>query len=454
MATTAPFTVTVESLSPEGFGLAYRNQKSVYIYGALPGETVRVRVLKKRKGRLWCEVDPEPPSPHTPHQDAPGHLCTESEAPDLSQPPDPRIVQPLEDHYVSCSPWQRIRRDLHPKLKAGMLAAAFREAFGRDIPVTGFVDSKERTGYRTKIEYSFWYTSDLHLAFHVRGKPFVCTPVPEGCILASPAMNAVALAIRDQLRKHGIPKRSLKTLTIRESKTRNTRIALLCVQEEEFSPPFRLADIPRCAGLIIAYSDPRSPTSRIDTVLLAEGDGDLEEELRGVAIRYPIDGFFQNNVPVFTQALDAIADAIGTPERLVELYSGVGTIGMALHDRAKEIIGVELAAPNVEYARRNAAVNGITNYTVVAAPAEDTSAYALSPTDTVLLDPPRAGLHPTVIELLRTIKPRQIAYLSCNPITQARDCALLQDVYAIKSLTGFDFYPGTMHLESLVILIK
>lgn len=454
MSLLKPFMVTIERLSAEGLGVGHYNQKTVLVFGGLPGETLPVRVLKKRKGVIWAEIDAvmetAEPAGRTAHA---GSLIGSTQ--------DNRTQTPLEDHYVSCSPWQRVRREVQPLLKQGMLRDAFREEYaasGADAPapslpaITEFVDARERTGYRTKIEYSFWYTDTLHLAFHVRGKPFVCVPLPKGCALASPAMNRVALGIRDALRRLEIPKRQLKTVTVRESKTRNRRIALLCVQDASCCPKISLETIPECHGLTIAYSDPRSPTSRVDTILHREGEAFLEEDIRGASIRYPIDGFFQNNIPMFHEALERMARHISPSERLIELYCGVGTIGMAFRDIAPEIVGVELMPENAAFARINAKRNRISGYRVIESAVEKLSDPLWGTGDTVILDPPRAGMHRALTEKLLRHPPAKLLYLSCNPKTQARDTAMLAEKLRVTHLYGFDFYPNTLHMESLAVL--
>lgn len=423
-------TVTIEKLTAEGYGYVKHNDTDVFIIGALPGETVEARIIKKRKGRRWAVVEK------------------------IVIPITERI-EPQEDHYLSCSPWQMFPYEKQIELKKQMLEIAYKDV-DLELPITQFFAAEEQIGYRTKVETNFWYEdSRLHIAFHKRGTPFVLTPLPNGCILASPKMNQAALAITELINIHAIPKTDLKSLTIRESKTKDMRIALLCVKRKDFVLPFALKDIGQLDGLLVAFSDPLSPASLITKVLSSEGLDFLEETLSGITLKYPIDGFFQNNIPLFEKALTIMQDVVksqASKDKVIELYSGVGTIGLALCKQTKEVIGVDIVPSSIRLAQENALYNNIVNYKAIEMPAEKMDNTLLADTDILVLDPPRTGLHSDVVNYIIENKPKTIIYLSCNPVTQARDYSLLKDHYSPTSLYGFDFYPNTMHMESLLIL--
>jgi tRNA/tmRNA/rRNA uracil-C5-methylase (TrmA/RlmC/RlmD family) len=140
------------------------------------------------------------------------------------------------------------------------------------------------------------------------------------------------------------------------------------------------------------------------------------------------------------------------PKRITELYSGAGTIGLALANAAEDIVGMEIVPAAVELANRNATENGITNYRAECIAAEHIPTDHLSETDVLILDPPRAGLHPKAIKHILEARPTHILYLSCNFQTQAADYAKLAAAYRATHLSGFDFYPNTPHMESLLVL--
>jgi 23S rRNA (uracil1939-C5)-methyltransferase len=395
-----------------------------------PGESGIVTITKKRK--TYLEAVPESIVVASEHRG-----------------------EPREAHYLSCSPWQTIPYSYQIELKTRMLSASFIEYAGTEVTIDGFREADITEGYRTKMEYSFWFDTEqerLFPAFHKRGSPFVNEILPDGCMLGSGQVNRIALDIARRLQEQGVEKRILKTLTIRESKTTGAVLALLLYTDPDADIPLRREDIPGLAGLIVATSPRLSPASIVETIRYADGDDSLEESIRGFRIRYPYDGFFQNNIPQFERALDDMERYVEKGDRLVELYSGVGTIGIALHAKADTVVGVEVGSSAVWYAAENARANGIGNYGAMAMPAESIEASTLSGARTVILDPPRSGLHPNVIRLLREASPERIIYLSCNPATQARDFAALKDVYTPTGLYGYDFYPHTLHMESLLVL--
>ena len=137
---------------------------------------------------------------------------------------------------------------------------------------------------------------------------------------------------------------------------------------------------------------------------------------------------------------------------VLELYSGAGTIGLLLAGSVKKIHAVEVVEQAVASALQNAEINSIANYTAECLQAEKIDAELIGSHDTLVLDPPRAGLHPKLIKDITLQKPKRIIYLSCNPETQARDYSELAEIYKIDKVQGFDFYPQTPHSESLLIL--
>ena len=138
--------------------------------------------------------------------------------------------------------------------------------------------------------------------------------------------------------------------------------------------------------------------------------------------------------------------------RVLDLYAGAGTIGLLLHAEAKSVHAVEIGEGAVASALLNAKINGLEHYSAECLPAESIDASIISGEDALVLDPPRVGLHPKLISAILDKKPKQILYLSCNPETQARDYAHLHETYKIDLIHGFDFYPETPHVESLLIL--
>jgi 23S rRNA (uracil1939-C5)-methyltransferase len=263
-------------------------------------------------------------------------------------------------------------------------------------------------------------------------------------------MNRAALEVVEWLSERGVRAGVLKSLVVRGSRTTDEVLVALYVMSEDF--PALDLELDRSAGLAIAFSDPRSPASVVTRMMACRGRQELTERVAGLELSYPLDGFFQNHVGVFERAIEEIRKHVPETKRLVELYSGVGSIGLALVDQAQEITAFEVSATAVEFAERNRRRIGAGNYNPLTARVESLSEEILAAAEVVVADPPRAGLHPRLVGTLLRARPARIIYLACNPANQARDIALLLSAYQPVTLVGFDFYPQTPHIESLVVL--
>jgi len=189
----------------------------------------------------------------------------------------------------------------------------------------------------------------------------------------------------------------------------------------------------------------------VDAIVNSWGNDFVTEEILGSKFSYGFDCFFQNNIELFAEALKEIRGAAFKCGKLVDLYSGVGVIGLSLRDLADKVYAVESSSNSAKYAALNAAANGASNFEMVCSLSEKTEEGLFDGTDILVLDPPRAGLHGKVIKRIMEIMPKRIIYLSCNPITQGRDAAFFMEKYKIIRAAGFDFYPNTPHAETLLV---
>ncbi len=422
------FHVKIDALAHDGSGRADVSGVPICVHGMLPGEEGVVEA-HKRKGVYVGTLK---------------ELSTAS----------PSRKNPDELHYLSCSPWQVMEYPVQIEWKQRLLDELFSYY---DEVQNIVVESAERFyGYRTKVEFSFCDREGetpipLALAFHVRGGGSARVALPEGCLLASERMNRVALSVVGILRERGYASRDLKTLIIRESKHDGSLLAALFVTMEEMEE-FDPSSIPGLSGMLVFHSDRRSPAS-VPTRLLWRWGGDhLVEEIDGVRIRYSWDSFFQNNVPMFKRAVDVMREYVRPVDRVLELYSGAGTIGLLLARNVRVVEGVEIVEGAVRSANENATLNAIDNYKAECARSETITEERVGECDVLVIDPPRAGVHPKLLTDILRASPDRIIYLSCNPETQARDYSVLSSRYEIVHVSGFDFYPNTPHVESLLVL--
>lgn len=175
-------------------------------------------------------------------------------------------------------------------------------------------------------------------------------------------------------------------------------------------------------------------------------------EIAGKKYEMEIDGFFQNNRYGAEKALEIIGN--NRTGKILDLYSGVGLISLFVADKASEVLGVELWEPSVINARENAKLNNITNAKFIAMDTGDLAKEKLPLADTVIVDPPRSGLVPELIERIKEMAPKEIVYMSCDHTTQIRDIKMFLPEYEIKDNTVhvIDMFPGTMHVECIALI--
>ena len=407
--------LTIDKLVHGGQGMGViKDGRKAFIWNALPGEGVRARLTRTRKDFV------------------------EGIAEEIISPSSHRI-EPKEDIYLATSPWQIMDLEYENIQKALIVS----ETFSREhveLPDFSMLSDNVPFGYRNKIEFSF-YGDDtgLHYAFFNRGSHQ--KQIVTESALALPQINTAAKEFLQELNKHTIRAGDLKSVIFRCDQSGDV-VASLFVKPETF---VELNKPKVIKGLKVYHSNPKSPASVLTKLIYQEGTTTLTDELNGTPITYDVCGFFQVNLPVFEMALKEIADATKKETKKVDMYSGVGTIGLAIGN-TKTL--VELDKANIDMANHNAQNQDID---VVHASTENALQYIESDV-ALIVDPPRSGLHKDVIKRILAVKPPLICYLSCNPATQARDVALLKDSYKIASFTGYNFFPKTPHIETLVIL--
>jgi len=323
----------------------------------------------------------------------------------------PGRIEPKDECYLATSPWQIINYQEELKQKQLLVEECFRQQHIDTTVLPTITDGKDFY-YRNKMEYSLYWSHEdnlIHLAFHTRGTHRK-TPIAQSSI-ERPEIFAEAKRIVDDLNAKHAEARTYQSLLIR------------CNQQGKVSS---------------ALFENGKSHSTMDT---------LEDTLNGYKYSYSPNGFFQINLPVYEMVLKEISQHIST-NKVLDLYAGVGSIGLSVA-RDKNLTLVEVNGAAFAEMKNNA--QG-TSAECVLAKSEDVTDY-ITPDCTVILDPPRAGCDQKLIDKLNEIEPKTIIYLSCNPITQARDIALLHN-YQISKIQPYNFFPRTPHIESLAILSK
>ena len=323
----------------------------------------------------------------------------------------PHRIAPKDECFLSTSPWQIMDYAEELRQKQLIVKECFRQ---QHIPVEilpTITDDKDFF-YRNKMEYSLYWSHDdnkIHPAFHTRGTHRK-TPIMQSSI-ERPELFKEATRIIDALNQEHAEARSYQSLLARCDQQGKVSSALF--ENGKSHPQMEL----------------------------------LKDELLGYSYSYSPNGFFQINLPVYEMALKEISQHIQT-EKVLDLYAGVGSIGLSVA-RDKNLTMVEINGSAFQEMQNNA--KG-TKAKCILAKSEDVEDY-IAPDCTVIIDPPRAGCDAKLIDKLNEIMPKSIIYLSCNPITQARDVALLKG-YKITKVQPYNFFPRTPHIENLAILTK
>ncbi|MDO8598571.1 MAG: 23S rRNA (uracil(1939)-C(5))-methyltransferase RlmD, partial [bacterium] len=244
-------------------------------------------------------------------------------------------------------------------------------------------------------------------------------------------------------------------LVIREGKRTNERMAMVITAPGEL--PGREDLITRLRPLatsILWGINPRiTDLSIADTVHVLHGSEELHERLGSLTFSIPTNAFFQTNTAMAERLIETVRE-LATPEPtdlLVDLYCGVGVFGIALARDVTRVIGVESEPSAIPVAQRNAAANNVTNAQFVLAKSEMWQ-FPIDPIDILIVDPPRAGLHPRVIQKILSLQPRRIVYVSCSPTALARDLKPILARYTCDAIRCLDLFPHTPHVETVVRL--
>ncbi len=404
--------------------------KKALIWGGLPGETVNIAITKKRSSYVE------------------GYVTDVIHAsPDRVEPTEP-------DSYLSTSPWQIMSMGAESRYKSQLIDEAFRlHHISLPNPSDIFTDEKAY-GYRNKIEFSFWWDNDtnqIELAFFRRGTHGKIAV--EGSALANPAINQAAHRLLSILRAHGTIRASqLKTVIVRCSA--DGTVSMQLYVKDTLFPLFNAEELTALDvhGFELIYSNPKSPASVITSRLQQWGEPSLTDTILDISFRYATEGFFQINIPLYEQALRDMKQWIPEDQPVLDLYSGVGSIGLTIG--GSNITMVESNEHAVREMNQNIDRLNRKGSAIAIHAASEAVLETITSDMTIIVDPPRAGLHQDVVTRLLEVEPARIIYLSCNPVTQGRDTELLLERYRIIENKSYNFFPRTPHIESLIVLEK
>ena len=374
--------------------------------------------------------------------------------------------------------YRHITYEHEKELKKSYVKHAFIKAGLPDVIINDLHSTHETKGYRNKAQYPFAMTKQGIVAGFYASKThnvvsaFDCALQPKafGEILRAVCdfANEKKLSVYDEESGKGL----LRHLYLRYGK--NTGEIMLCIVlngekmpcESDFIKTV-LTDFPSVKSIQINVNTKNTNVVLGDTYRTLYGERYIEDVLCGVKFRITPESFYQVNHDgaelLYSLAAQKATEGFDKKISLVDMYCGTGTIGLSMADRVSELVGVEIVEGAVECAKINAKINGFETAKFYAGDAKDIESLfasveaqhgALNP-DVVILDPPRKGCTPEVIEFLSRRNINRIVYVSCDADTLARDCKMFSDCgYTIGDVDPVDMFPRTGHVESVVCLTR
>jgi 23S rRNA (uracil1939-C5)-methyltransferase len=349
-------------------------------------------------------------------------------------------------------------------------AEQVREALERighlsDFELEPIVPAVEQWRYRNKLEYSFGAGPDGELVcgFHAPGRWDEILPMTD-CLLASERSNAIREQVLQWCRAQGLSpwdRREqvglLRNLVVREGRRTGELQVRLVTSPGAFDVD-ALADAVECDGLFWTRQEQLGETALGGETTLLSGTPQLREQIGGLEFLISPEAFFQTNTEMAEQLYGLAAEyaQLRGHERVFDLYCGIGTIGLTLAARAREVVGVEIVEPAVADAIENARLNDIVNARFYAGDirlAMRELVETAGRPDVAVVDPPRAGLSQKVVRRIIEAQPSRIVYVSCNPTTLAPNAAQMVEAgYRLVRVRPVDMFPQTPHIESVTLL--
>ncbi len=453
--------VKIEAVAAEGKSLAHVDGTVVFVEFAVPGDIVNVKVTKKKKNYME------------------GFIL------EIVKPSEDRL-QPFCEHFGICGGcrWQPLPYEMQLKAKQQQVWDQLVRIGHLEIPdISPILPSDKTKYYRNKLEFSFsnkrWiYNNEdpdsltdeerLGLGFHV-GKFFDKVLDIKHCSLQPEPSNEIRLFIREYAVTHDLEFYNIRENTgfLRNLIVRNNQVGdvMLTVcfaydDQDKIVPMLDAiaAEFPQIKSLHYVINEKLNDSISDLDCILYKGEDAIWETMGKLKFKIGPKSFYQTNSEQ-AYKLYSVAKkfaALTGNEVVYDLYTGTGTIAQFISDKASKVIGIEYVKEAIEDARINAEANGITNCTFFDGDMKDilTADFIKEhgKPEVMIIDPPRAGMHPDVVKVIMEAAPERIVYVSCNPASQARDLAMMSPMYEITAVQPVDMFPHTMHVENVCAL--
>lgn len=451
----------ITGVAAEGKSIARWNDLVVFIpYGA-PGDVADVKIDRKK------------------HSFAEGHIVK------LVKPSNDR-VEPFCEHFGVCGgcKWQHLPYAEQLKYKQQQVADALQRIAKVPLPPINPILGSARTQcYRNKLEFTFsnksWLTfeqlqsgkefSNRNAAgFHIPGAFDKVLDINK-CWLQDNVSNEMRLFIKDFALSHGITFYGIRNncglmrnMVVRTASTGEIMLVVVFGEDNKEAIASVMSAVaerfPQITSLMYVVNTKVNDSLTDQTFVLFKGRDYIEEEMEGLKFRIGPKSFYQTNS---LQAYELYKVArrmarLSGSELVYDLYTGTGTIANFVARQARKVVGIEYVPEAIEDAKLNSKVNGIENTLFYAGDMKDVLTQGFieehGRPDVMIIDPPRAGMHEDVVNVILNAAPQRLVYVSCNPATQARDIAMLDCKYRVVEVQPVDMFPHTHHVENVVAM--
>ncbi len=452
--------VTIEAVAAEGRSLAHVDGTVVFVEFAVPGDIVNVKVTKKKKNYME------------------GYILS------MVKPSEHRL-QPFCEHFGICGgcKWQPLPYALQLQAKQQQVYDQLVRIGHLNVPeIMPILPSEKTQYYRNKLEFTFsskrWIFNEenpdaitpeekVGLGFHV-GRFFDKVLDIKHCCLQPEPSNKIRLFIKDYALKHGLEFYNirentgfLRNMIIRNNKAGNVMLTISFAYDDAAIAPMLdavAAEFPEITSLYYVINSKLNDSIADLDCVLYKGDDAIWETMGCLKFKIGPKSFYQTNSEQAYRLYSVAKEFAGLTgsETVYDLYTGTGTIAQFVSDKASKVIGIEYVKEAIDDANVNAAANGINNCTFFAGDMKDILTAGFiekhGKPEVMIIDPPRAGMHPDVVNVILDAAPERIVYVSCNPASQARDLAMMSGKYDITAVQPVDMFPHTMHVENVCAL--
>lgn len=460
--------ITITDVAAEGKAIAKVDDLVIFVPYVVPGDIVDLQIKRKK------------------------HHYAEAVAVKFHEYSLKRAV-PFCQHYGICGgcKWQVLPYEEQIKYKQKQVVDNLTRIGKIEMPeVSPILGSDKTEFYRNKLEFTIsnkrWLTEEEvkqnvkydqmnAVGFHIPGA-FDKVLAIEKCWLQDDISNQIRNAIRDYAYEHSYSffdlrsqEGMLRNLIIRTSSTGELMVIVVCKIEEENREQMELfnqllsfiADkFPQITSLLYIINNKCNDTITDREVYVFKGNDHIFEEMEGLKFKIGPKSFYQTNSEQAYNLYKVARNFAGLKgnELVYDLYTGTGTIANFVSRQARQVIGIEYVPEAIEDAKVNSEINGIKNTLFFAGDMKDMLTQDFinqyGRPDVIITDPPRAGMHQDVIDVILFAEPKRIVYVSCNPATQARDLSLLDAKYKLTAVQPVDMFPHTHHVENVVLLEK